>query len=428
MLKNLAHFRVPAPLAMASGMPACMQGRPLLVLCAALAWASLWGFPAYSILPHRAPQSRTVLKAARRNKLPRAERRRRSSIMVPESSHLGQDRKLKYERKQDEVIQAARKRTEEARQDFEKSNAKIQAMERASWVKKVREAAEKALCASPTNTDNFGGLEIVWTEPPIVRGTTAEVRAFLRCQRGEALAAIDGKDVQQMGCAQILQELAVFDGSIRFLPLDKTIVALFTAFAKQRALSEEQQGVAEEQQGVAEEYEGGPLRLIGQMLQALVLIPLLVIALLASLAIKCFLGKAASPAQVRSSVRRFAEKALRRGPRALLDYPEGHNWIGGLDMIWTSPPMVRRVKPHLQQISDFEPGDRLVSVGDQPTEALRREEVLQLLSGSNSGLAFMKGERWQQRKDEEMKLQAAVRKVLKDKGSRRGFNRALEGE
>ena len=207
-----------------------------------------------------------------------------------------------------------------------------------------------------------------------------------------------------MGRAQILQELAVFDGSIRFLPLDKTIAALFTAFAKQRALSEEQQGVAEEQQGVAEEYEGGPLRLIGQMLQTLVLIPLLVIALLVSLAIKCFLGKATSPAQIRSSVRRFAEKALRRGPRALLDYPEGHNWIGGLDMIWTSPPMVRRVlrlelqrccfcvflpvgsvqewpatkaqvKPRLQQISDFEPGDRLVSVGDQPTEALGREEA-----------------------------------------------------
>ncbi|CAE7396337.1 unnamed protein product, partial [Symbiodinium sp. CCMP2456] len=201
------------------------------------------------------------------------------------------------------------------------------------------------------------------------------------------------RDVQQMGRAEILQELAVFNGSIRFLPLDKSILALFTAFAKQRPLSEEFQP------GVAEEYEEGslrPLQLIGQMLQVLVLGSLLFIALLASLAEslarRCFLGEAASSARQQSSVRRFAEKASRRGPRALVHHPEGHNWIGGLDMIWTSPPMVRRVKPHLQQICEVKTGDRLVSVGDEPTESLEREEVLKLLSGRPSGLNFMSGE------------------------------------
>eukprot|EP00439_Symbiodinium_sp_Y106_P019550 s4839_g2.t1 len=80
---------------MACGKPMCKQGRPPAVLFVALAW----------------------------------------------------DLKLKYEKKQDQVIQAARKRTEEARQDFEESNAKVRAMEsaeRASWVKKVQQDAEKA--------------------------------------------------------------------------------------------------------------------------------------------------------------------------------------------------------------------------------------------------------------------------------------------
>ncbi|CAE7231176.1 unnamed protein product [Symbiodinium sp. CCMP2592] len=158
------------------------------------------------------------------------------------------------------------------------------------------------------------------------------------------------------------------------------------------------------------------------MLQAPVLIPLLLIALL----VKPFLdaGKAELAARYRLSVRRFAEKALSRGPRGLEDHPEGHNWIAGMDMIWTTPPTVRAVKPHLQQICEVEPKARLVSVDDEPTEGLGREEVLKLLSGSASVLNFMKGKRWQQKKDEERllkRLDTVIRKPQEGKGSHRGF-------
>ena len=154
-----------------------------------------------------------------------------------------------------------------------------------------------------------------------------------------------------MNRTEILEEITVFNGSIRFLPLDETIRALFPNVPRKQPTL----------QGEAEENEGGPLQLIRQMLQALVLIPLLLIAVLVTSflrAVTSFLGagKAELEARYRLSVRRFAEKALSRGPRALEDHPEGRNWIGGLDMIWTTPPTVRgAVGFELWNVFDFSP-------------------------------------------------------------------------
>mmetsp|Transcript_1618 Transcript_1618/g.1972 ORF Transcript_1618/g.1972 Transcript_1618/m.1972 type:complete len:191 (-) Transcript_1618:9-581(-) len=62
-----------------------------------------------------------------------------------------------------------------------------------------------------------------------------------------------------------------------------------------------------------------------------------------------------------TSIRESAQEALRDGPQTDDGCRKGSNWIGGIRLAWTSPPVVREVKRHVQEHfpRPIQPGDPL---------------------------------------------------------------------
>ena len=70
-------------------------------------------------------------------------------------------------------------------------------------------------------------------------------------------------------------------------------------------------------------------------------------------------------------VRKSAQDALQHGPQEDAESDKGCDWIGGILLAWTSPPVVRDVKPEVQKHfpRPISPGDVLNSVdGEQVDE------------------------------------------------------------
>ena len=88
-----------------------------------------------------------------------------------------------------------------------------------------------------------------------------------------------------------------------------------------------------------------------------------------------------------------AKDALERGPQKDAKCSEGQNWIWGFLFAWTSPPVIRDVKPEVQQHfpNPVNPGDVLNRIDGKLVSGLSREEVLKLLLNYQGSIGFRMG-------------------------------------
>ncbi|CAE7705426.1 unnamed protein product [Symbiodinium necroappetens] len=169
----------------------------------------------------------------------------------------------------------------------------------------------------------IGGIQLAWTSPPTVRKVKSHVQEhFPRpIEPGDTLSEIDGSAVDGRSRREILGFLRKFKGSLGF----------------KRGLSHKSHTEA---------------------------------------------------------VRESAKEAWRSGPEEDSQHPsEGQNWIWGFLLAWTSPPVVRDVKPEVQEHfpNPVSPGDFLHQVDGKRVENMSRTEVLKLLQKYSGRIGFRSG-------------------------------------
>eukprot|EP00438_Fugacium_kawagutii_P033470 Skav230623 [mRNA] locus=scaffold1673:102886:104418:+ [translate_table: standard] len=190
----------------------------------------------------------------------------------------------------------------------------------------IRESAQEALRDGPQPDDDcekgcnwIGGIRLAWTSPPVVREVNRHVQEhFPRpIQPGDPLDTIDGQSVAGFSRQEILGLLRRFKGSIGF------------------------------------KREGHD-----------------------------------------KAIRDSAKDALELGPQHDAEYSEGQNWIWGFLFAWTSPPVVRDVKPEMQQHfpNPINPGDLLHEIDGNCVSSLDREAILKLLSEYKGDIGFRSGQ------------------------------------
>ena len=198
----------------------------------------------------------------------------------------------------------------------------------------IRQSAQEALNAGPEQDEEsskgcdwIGGIRLAWTYPPTVREVKGHVQKhFPRpVQPGDLLIKIDGKSVDGMSRKNILGLLRKFKGSVSFRRGDH-----------------------------------------------------------------------------QQAIRQSAKDALKHGPQRDAEHREGQNWIWGFLMAWTSPPVVRDVKPEVQEHfkSPISPGDSLHQVDGKRVGELTRRQILELLQNYRGSIGFKSG------KDEEFRKSA----------------------
>ena len=71
-------------------------------------------------------------------------------------------------------------------------------------------------------------------------------------------------------------------------------------------------------------------------------------------------------------VRKSAQDALQHGPQEDAESGKGCDWIGGILLAWTSPPVVRDVKPEVQKHfpQPISPGDILCQIDGKHVRGL----------------------------------------------------------
>ncbi|CAK9112208.1 unnamed protein product [Durusdinium trenchii] len=91
-----------------------------------------------------------------------------------------------------------------------------------------------------------------------------------------------------------------------------------------------------------------------------------------------------------ADLRKCAQEALDNGPDEDEQSESGCNWIGGILLAWTSPPVVRDVKASVQKNfrRPISPGDVLHSVSGQEVENMSRADILRALTRFDGGLGF----------------------------------------
>ncbi|CAE7335083.1 unnamed protein product, partial [Symbiodinium microadriaticum] len=194
----------------------------------------------------------------------------------------------------------------------------------------IRKSAQEAAQDGPEADEQsrkgsnwIGGIQLAWTSPPTVRKVKSHVQEhFLRpIKPGDSLSEIDGSAVDGLSRREILGFLRKFKGSLGF----------------KRGLSHKSH---------------------------------------------------------KEAVRESAKEAWRSGPEEDSQHPsEGQNWIWGFLLAWTSPPVVRDVKPEVQEHfpNPVSPGDFLHQVDGKRVESMSRKEVLKLLQKYSGRIGFRSG-------------------------------------
>ncbi|CAE7779806.1 unnamed protein product [Symbiodinium sp. CCMP2592] len=283
-----------------------------------------------------------------------------------------------------------------------------------------RKSAQEALHSGPQEDaesgkgcDWIGGILLAWTSPPVVRDVKPGMQRHFEkpIAAGDILHAVDGTRVQGLSRRQILQLLEQHKGSLCFKNGDDMDDMIRTS-AREAARSGPQEDA---ESGKGCDWIGGILlawtsppvvrdvkpevqkhfpkpisagdvlrqvdgKLVGNMTRAEILG-----------LFQDFRGSLGfRGADMDEDVRVSAQKALEHGPEADEQSGKGQNWIGGILLAWTSPPVVRDVKPAVQKHfpRPITPGDVLRMVDGQLVQHMSRREILRSLVQFEGELGF----------------------------------------
>ena len=284
--------------------------------------------------------------------------------------------------------------------------------------KAIRESAKDALKKGPQEDAEYDegcnwiwGFLLAWTSPPVVRDVKPEVQEHFPnpINPGDVLHQIDGKRVSNLKRAEVLKLLQNYKGSIGFRSSKGGDFNKSAHDALRNGPQEDK------------ECEGG-CNWIGGILLAWTSPPVVrdvkpevqnhfprpisvgdvlhsidgkkvhdlsreeILKLLRTQNGLCF----RTCADMDDKVCKSAEDALRSGPQKDNKCEEGCNWIGGILLAWTSPPVVRDVKPEVQKHfpRPVSPGDLLREIDGKPVLNLGRSEVLKLFQNFKGSLGF----------------------------------------
>ncbi|CAK9022517.1 unnamed protein product, partial [Durusdinium trenchii] len=209
----------------------------------------------------------------------------------------------------------------------------------------IRQSAQEALASGAQEDEEckkgcnwIGGIRLSWTSPPTVREVKRHVQEhFPRpIKPGDALRKVDGKSVDGLNRREILGDL--------LYQVDGKTVSKLTRIEILKLL---------------QKYKGS----IGFQ--------------------SCR----------DHGFRESAQNALASGPQPDGECAEGCNWIGGILLAWTSPPVVRDVKPEMQKHfpRPISPRDVLRAVDAKEVQDLSRTAILELFQEYKGDLTFRAG-------------------------------------
>ena len=282
-----------------------------------------------------------------------------------------------------------------------------------SFPASIRKTAEEALRNGPEDGCNWiAGILLAWTSPPTVREVERHVQEhFPRpIQCGDVLSEVDGRAVQGLSRREILGLLKNFKGSLSFRRVEHAEAIQDSARKAIETGPEEDPDFEEGRNwiwGILLAWTSPPMvRAVKPEVQEHFERPIVVGDVLSQVDGKDVAGLSRSEVLERlknykgrigfksskDDFRKSAQDALRDGPEEDLECSEGCNWVGGIRLAWTSPPVVREVKPQVQNHfrRPISAGDILHEVDGQQVQGLCRAEILKLISKHKS-LCFRDG-------------------------------------
>ncbi|CAE7321405.1 unnamed protein product [Symbiodinium natans] len=281
----------------------------------------------------------------------------------------------------------------------------------------IQKDARKALQSGPEEDpesqgsggcDWCGGILIAWAAPPFVRDITPEAHAAFSepVHPGDVLTQVDDADVRGMGRKATLELLAAMKQSITFMAASRH---RFMQSVALRAPEDEESWIGgllihwtsppvvkevyPEFQGFYEQPVSQGDRLASVHGTDVEGMDRAAILGLLSIYPESFSLRFLTAHLLR--MHEDAAMALERGKKRHPKFREGHNWIGGVQLLWTIPPQVLQVKKEAEAIfPDALPGNYLALVDDQNifVGMRTRREILQNLKRCKS-VAFLDGER-----------------------------------
>ena len=291
----------------------------------------------------------------------------------------------------------------------------------------IRQSAQEALRDGPQQRHDdhstgsagcnwIGGIRLAWTSPPTVQEVQRHVQEhFPRpIQAGDSLSKVDGKSVKGLSRQDILGLLRKFKGSIGFNRGSHDVAiresakhALKKGPEKDAEYSEGQNWIwgflfawtsppvvrevkPEVQQHFPNPVNPGDVlhqvdnKLVGKLSREEIL--KLLVKYKGSIGFNAGSG-------MDDDVRKSAQDALQHGPQEDAESGKGCDWIGGILLAWTSPPVVRDVKPEVQKHfpRPISPGDILRQIDGKHVRGLNREEILRLLQDFKGSIGFKNG-------------------------------------
>ena len=289
----------------------------------------------------------------------------------------------------------------------------------------IRQSAQEALRDGPqqrhdnhwtgsTGCNWIGGIRLAWTSPPTVQEVQRHVQEhFPRpIQPGDSLSKVDGKSVKGLSRQDILGLLRKFKGSIGFKRGSHDMAiresakhALKKGPEKDAEHSEGQNWiwgflfawtsppVVREVQPEVQQHFPNPVnpgdvlhqvdnKLVGKLSRKEIL----------KLLVK-YKGSIGFQSRHGDDYRKSAQDALQHGPQEDAESGKGCDWIGGILLAWTSPPVVRDVKPEVQKRfpRPISPGDILRQIDGKHVRGLNREQILRLLQDFKGSIGFRNG-------------------------------------
>ena len=286
----------------------------------------------------------------------------------------------------------------------------------------IRQSAQEALRDGPqqrhdnhwtgsTGCNWIGGIRLAWTSPPTVQEVQRHVQEhFPRpIQPGDSLSKVDGKSVKGLSRQDILGLLRKFKGNIGFKRGSHDMAiresakhALKKGPEKDAEHSEGQNWiwgflfawtsppVVREVQPEVQQHFPNPVnpgdvlhqvdnKLVGKLSREEIL----------KLLVK-YKGSIGFQSRHGDDYRKSAQDALQHGPQEDAESGKGCDWIGGILLAWTSPPVVRDVKPEVQKHfpRPISPGDVLNSVDGEQVGHKSRDEILRAFVHFDGQLGF----------------------------------------
>ncbi|CAE7407300.1 unnamed protein product [Symbiodinium natans] len=289
----------------------------------------------------------------------------------------------------------------------------------------IRKSAQEAVKDGPEADERsrkgcnwIGGIQLAWTSPPTVRKLKPHVQEhFPRpIKPGDVLSEVDGTPVDGLSRRNILGLLKKFKGSVGFKRVHhKSHQEAIRESAKDALKSGPDEDAAHREgqnwiwgfllawtsppvvrdvRPEVQEHFPSPItpgdflhQVDGRRVEDLSRTEVLKL-------LQKYNGRIGFRSGKDEDFRKSAKEALRSGPQEDAESGQGCDWIGGILLAWTSPPVVRDVKPGMQKHFErpIAAGDILHTVDGKRVHGLSREEVLKLLSKHNGSLCFRQGD------------------------------------